>query len=146
VDLKKAPKKTINDKTDVTISTDHSDERENVKKVELSHIVKSGETLFSISRTYKLSIGQLRQWNDIDDLDVLRVGQRLIIKKEERTNAIIQNSYSSLPFKTHKVKKEDTVYSIARQYDISIKDLMELNNIENFTISEGEELKVKEIQ
>jgi membrane-bound lytic murein transglycosylase D len=146
VDLKKAPKKTINDKTDVTISTDHSDERENVKKVELSHIVKSGETLFSISRTYKLSIGQLRQWNDIDDLDVLHVGQRIIIKKEEQTNATTQNSYSSLPFKTHKVKKEDTVYSIARQYDISIKDLMELNDIENFTISEGEELKVKEIK
>lgn len=146
VDLKKIPENTIFNKSDVKISENNYNQRENVNKVELSHIVKSGETLFSISRTYGVSIGELRQWNDIEDLDVLSVGQRLTIIKEEQTKDQNQKSSSSIRFKTHTVKKEDTFYSIARKYDVSIKELMELNAKDDFTISEGEELKIKQIK
>lgn len=44
------------------------------------HIVKSGETLFSIARDYKVSVDQLCTWNGIKKTDVLRVGQKLVIK------------------------------------------------------------------
>ncbi|MCK5700424.1 MAG: LysM peptidoglycan-binding domain-containing protein, partial [Cyclobacteriaceae bacterium] len=46
-------------------------------------------------------------------------------------------------FKTYKVKQDDTLYGIARKHDISIKELMELNNKNDFTIKEGETLKIK---
>lgn len=146
VDLKKIPENTILDKSGVKISVNNYNQRENVNKVELSHIVKSGETLFSISRTYGVSIGELRQWNDIEDLDLISVGQRLTIIKVKQTNDQNQNSYSSLRFQTHTVKKEDTFYSIAREYGVSIKELMELNEKDDFTINEGEELKIKAIK
>ncbi len=146
VDLKKTPENIEKENTQAKITEINSNQRENVKKIELSHIVKSGETLFSISRAYEVSIGELRQWNDIDDLDVISIGQQILIIKMAQTNATNQNSYSSLRFKTHTVKKEDTIYSIARQYDISIKDLLELNNKEDFNINEGEELKIKAIK
>lgn len=146
VDLKKESENTRNEKKGVPISLNNSNEGENVKKVELSHIVKASETLFSISRTYEVSIGDLRQWNDIEDLDVLSIGQVLTIKTKAQDSDMNQNSYTPNRFQTHKVKKEDTLYSIARHYDVSVKELMELNNKDTFTINEGEELKIRGIK
>lgn len=145
VNLKTAPENFKKNETEINNSTKDTNRTENVKKIELSHIVKSGETLSSISRTYGVSIGKLRQWNNFDDLNVLSVGQRITIRKEVKANEMNQNSHSPIRFETHKVKKEDTLYSIARKYDISIKEIMELNDKENFTINEGEELKIKAI-
>jgi membrane-bound lytic murein transglycosylase D len=42
----------------------------------------------------------------------------------------------------HEVKASDTVYSIARKYGVTIKELMEWNNKKDFTLSVGEKLKV----
>ena len=142
VDLENEVEKIIEDTTEIN----GYGERKNVKKKELYHIVKSSETLFSISKTYEVSIGELRQWNDIDDLDILNIGQRLLIKIDLKGNGANRNQYSSDQFKTHTVKQDDTLYSIARQYDISIKELMELNHKENFTISKGDQLKIKVIK
>lgn len=146
VDLKREPKNIILDKSGIRISVKKSNQGENVNKIELSHIVKASETLFSISRTYGVSIGELRQWNDIENLDVLSIGQLISIEIEGQTETQDQNSYSPFRFQTHTVSKEDTFYSIAREYQVSIKKLMELNKKNDFTISEGEELKIKAIK
>jgi membrane-bound lytic murein transglycosylase D len=44
----------------------------------------------------------------------------------------------------HQVKATDTLYSIARQYGVTIKELMEWNNKKDFALSVGERLKVKQ--
>lgn len=146
VDLKKEADKTNDDKTENNVSFNDSVKGKNVKKEELYHIVKSKETLFSISREYGISIGEMRQWNDINELDILTIGQQLLIKRDLKINGAAQNLYSSDQFITHMVKQDDTLYSIARQYNISIKELMELNNKENFAISKGDQLKIKVIK
>lgn len=119
----------------------------NVKKEEIYHIVNSGETLFSISRAYDITIGELRQWNSIDDLDVLSVGQRLLIKN---ASIPIKNTssgkVSGTGHKTYKVKANDTLYGIARQFNISIKELMEINDKDDFAIKEGEVIKIPQIK
>jgi len=42
----------------------------------------------------------------------------------------------------HEVKLSDTLYSVARQYGVTIKDLMECNNKKDFSVSLGERLKI----
>ena len=42
----------------------------------------------------------------------------------------------------HEVKPSDTLYSVARQYGVTIKDLMDWNDKTNFSVSIGEKLKV----
>lgn len=49
------------------------------------------------------------------------------------------NSLSS----THQVKSTDTLYSVARQYGVTIKELMEWNDKKDFSLSVGEKLKVR---
>ena len=115
----------------------------NDQKTKIYHIVKTGETLFSISRLYDVSIGEMRQWNDINDLDVLSVGQRITIYTSERLQASKQETNAAGKFSTYTVKRNDTMYSIARENGITIKELMELNGKDDFNISEGEILKIK---
>jgi len=45
-----------------------------------SHVVKKGETLYSISKSYKVAIKQIQQWNNMSDQNV-KLGQKLIIKQ-----------------------------------------------------------------
>jgi len=130
-----------------TVEVETSNDEKNVKKEELYHIVKSGETLFSISRAYGITIGQLRQWNLIDDLDVLSVGQRLLIKNTSTPiNHTNINKATSEQFVTYKVKENDTLYGIAREYNVSIKDLMEINDKDDFAIRLGEVIKIRLIK
>ena len=42
----------------------------------------------------------------------------------------------------HEVKTSDTLYSIARQYSVTIKEIMEWNGKKDFSLSVGEKLKI----
>jgi membrane-bound lytic murein transglycosylase D len=49
------------------------------ERVKILHRVRSGETLWSIARKYRVYIHQLREWNLLETDDTLRLGQRLFI-------------------------------------------------------------------
>lgn len=118
----------------------------NVNKAGFYHIVKSSETLFSISRKYNVSIGELRQWNDIDDLDVLNVGQKIFIGDRQETKIDSHKTFNGTKYKTYTVKHDDTLYGIARTNGLSIKELMDINDKEDFIISEGEIIKIRALK
>ena len=115
----------------------------NEQKTKINHIVKPGETLFSISRLYDVSIGEIRQWNHISDLDVLSIGQKITIYTNDRFQASRPEIKSLDNHATYIVKKNDTLYGIARAHGLTIKELMDMNQKEDFNINEGEILKIK---
>ncbi len=45
------------------------------------HVVKPGETLFRISRQYRVTVDKIRKWNKLQD-DTIEVGQKLIVGQE----------------------------------------------------------------
>lgn len=47
----------------------------------LEHEVQPGDTLYAISRKHNVSVEQIRTWNNIDASNLLKVGQKLIIRK-----------------------------------------------------------------
>ncbi len=46
---------------------------------EVTHTVKSGETLGSIAGQYKVSVAELRDWNDLGKKSTLHIGQRIAV-------------------------------------------------------------------
>jgi peptidoglycan lytic transglycosylase D len=50
------------------------------------HVVRRGESLWTISHRYGVTVGQLRRWNDLLAGDVLRVGQRLLVAPARPTD------------------------------------------------------------
>ncbi|MCF8106563.1 MAG: LysM peptidoglycan-binding domain-containing protein [Desulfohalobiaceae bacterium] len=46
---------------------------------EKTYSVQSGDTLYSISQKYGVSVDDLRRWNDLGRGDVIRPGQKLVV-------------------------------------------------------------------
>lgn len=54
------------------------------------HVVESGETLYSVSKKYGVSIGDLLKWNGME----LKVGQKIVIGYEDGTTTTVPNKVS----------------------------------------------------
>ncbi|MCX7786957.1 MAG: LysM peptidoglycan-binding domain-containing protein [Spirochaetes bacterium] len=90
--------------------------------------IKEGETLYSISRQFKVPLEAILKANGINDPSKVRVG----------TNLIIPNVYL--------VQKGDTLYGIARKMGVKVEVLLSLNNLQpQATIKPGDTLYVPKI-
>ena len=97
-----------------------------------TYVVKSGDTLWSIAKRFGISVDELKKINNLTS-NSLRVGQTLILSKKEE-EPIEENTYV--------VKQGDTLYSIARIYNISVDELKNINNLTSDTLSIGQVLKL----
>ncbi|OIQ22396.1 LysM peptidoglycan-binding domain-containing protein [Lacinutrix sp. MedPE-SW] len=97
------------------------------------HVVKSGETLYSLSKKYEISIAQIKSVNNLDS-NTLYVGQKLAIGYS--TSRIIANKDS------HTVSKGETLYRIAKNNNLSVLELKRLNGLNTNIISIGQVLKL----
>lgn len=112
------------------------------------HQVQPKQTLYALSRKYNVTIAELVKYNP-ELADGLKVGQRLKIPKqsftEERqieTGQPKKNpAAATLTVRKHLVQKSETLYSISRQYGVTVEELVELNNITT-TIKVGDELLI----
>ena len=84
------------------------------------HVVQRGENLFRIALQYGLFAEDLAKANGISDSDAIAIGQRLIIPLAAEP---IQ------PQLSHTVSAGESLASIAAAYDITIADLMTLNDL-----------------
>lgn len=109
------------------------------------HTVKAGETLYGIARLYNVTVMELVEWNDLNLQQGIKPGQALRLSGDDRstprgTAAGEEKASASEIF--HVVKTSDTLYSIARQYNVTIKEIMEWNEKKDFSLSVGEKLKI----
>jgi membrane-bound lytic murein transglycosylase D len=107
------------------------------------HVVAAGETLFSISKKYGVAVTDLLTWNELDIKGGLKPGQQLKVQNSTvQAKEIVEPPQNSGSLITHEVKSSDTLYSVARQYNVSIKEIMDWNGKEDFSLSLGEKLKI----
>jgi LysM repeat protein len=105
------------------------------------HKVAAKETLFSISRMYGVGMAELREWNKLSS-DALSIGQELIIKKKASPPV---NPPAVIAKKgIHTVAQKETVFSIARQYNITESQLRQWNNIQGNELRIGQTLFVQQ--
>ncbi|MBX2915929.1 MAG: LysM peptidoglycan-binding domain-containing protein [Cyclobacteriaceae bacterium] len=101
------------------------------------HKVASKETLFSISRLYDVSVDDIKAWNNLKD-NALNQGQELIIKKKSAT--LTAPPATQALNGVHTVAAKETLYSIARQYNISVQQLREWNSLTADEVKIGQAL------
>lgn len=106
------------------------------------HIVKSSETLFSISRLYKVNVDDLKKWNNLAESSI-SIGQELIIKEGNATTQKEETEVNQTGSrKTHTVAQSQTLYSISRMYGVSTDDLVEWNSLGSNALNIGQILIV----
>ncbi len=95
-----------------------------------SHKVKRNQTLYSISKTYDISVEQLKEYNPLVDRIGLRKRTILripIYKTGEPVAEEVTENIEDGDFQTYKVKAKETKWRIAYNHQISVKILDSLN-------------------
>ena len=103
---------------------------------ETIHTVKSGETLGKIAQKYKCSVTDLKRWNNLQSTTI-KVGQKLKVYPPEN-----QNVTTSSGTTTYTVKSGDSLWSIAKKYNVTVDHIKKLNNLNSNDLKVGQKLKL----
>jgi membrane-bound lytic murein transglycosylase D len=104
------------------------------------HRVRRGETLYRIARLYRTTVDSIRRWNSLGSSSLLRPGRRLVVYYrtrygQERMETVHPSNGGAPPpvgdggAILHQVRRGETLYAIARRYQITVESLCELNNL-----------------
>ncbi len=100
------------------------------------YVVKRGDTLYGISNQYGVSVTELANLNNVT-AETLQIGQTLIIPSKGGTNPDNMFMYT--------VKKGDSLYSIAKKYNISVNSIKNLNYLTGDSIYVGQVIRIPEM-
>jgi membrane-bound lytic murein transglycosylase D len=117
------------------------------------HTVKRGETIASIARRHKITQGELRLANDLTPRSRIRANQSLMIPQRTanalpsatstRTASAAVTTGPAVPL-TYRVRRGDTLFRIARQFDTTVDSLKRLNRLRSDHINVGDRLTVRQ--
>ncbi|WP_413999031.1 LysM peptidoglycan-binding domain-containing protein [Flavobacterium sp. W1B] len=108
------------------------------------HTVLKGETISKIAEHYSLKSKEIYELNPdarkgIKFKSVLLIPTKKVEKNENKTVEVVSN----YPEKNHKVLPKETIYGIAKQYGITVKDLYKINpTIEKSGLRNGQQIKI----
>jgi membrane-bound lytic murein transglycosylase D len=112
-----------------------------------AHFVRPGQSLWTISRNYGVTIAALAKWNGMAPIDTLRIGQKLIVwtKKAAKTQQVSLSSTTG-PTKTvralrYTIRKGDSLSHIAVRFNILVSDIKRWNKIGKY-LQPGQKLKL----
>lgn len=122
----------------------------------IRYIVQRGDTVASIARDFDVTVAQVRKWNHLTTRMKLRPGRAVSIFTEQpsasvaavqvpkRSKSTGTAASDSEPIRVvHRVKKGDTLYTIATNYNTSINSIRNWNNLsQNGGIRIGERLTI----
>ena len=128
------------------------------------HIVKKGETLWSIAQKYNLSVNQILATNNIANSELISIGQVMKISSHKNaiaeTNIVNQavinkknndiNNNISQPENTepivYTVKADDNLWNISRKYGVSAEVIIDINDLrDKDLLSLGQKLEIPAI-
>lgn len=102
------------------------------------HTVTKGDTAYSIARLYNISVGDIYALNPQAEKG-LKLGEEIKIP----TNSSPATQIASTSGKSYLVKSKETLYSIAKQFDIKVDDLVNANpELKVRPLSEGQSLVI----
>ncbi len=103
------------------------------------HTIMSGETLYGISKKYNVKIEDIKKSNILEG-DNLRLGEKIRIPAH--IIAIINETGDKDVFITHQVKRNETLYSISKRYDVKISEIIKYNAGAKEGLKQGQLLKI----
>jgi membrane-bound lytic murein transglycosylase D len=143
-------------------------EKKNSQAPEAQHALAAGEDLWVVSQKYAVQLKRLRKYNRSKVLENLQAGEVIWLATNRPRNSdasasdevleldesswITLGETSSTPHSwaaiaenatVHVVQKSDTLYSIARQYGVTVQELMAWNKKQDGSLALGEQIKIQ---
>lgn len=95
------------------------------------YTVQSGDSLWSISKKFGISVDELKQANNLTS-NLLSIGQNLYIPNKE----------TDVTTSEYVVSKGDTLYGIAQKFGTTVDNLKSINNLTTDSLAIGQILKI----
>jgi len=92
------------------------------------HVVSNGDTLWDLSRKYKVGVRKLASWNGMAPGDPLRVGQTLVIWTNQPTSSTVHPGSLVRPVH-YTVRKGDSLSRISSRFKVTVTDLRKWNSL-----------------
>ena len=92
---------------------------------ETTIIAKSGDTLLKISKQYGVPLKELMYKNNLNDATRIIEGKEIVIPLKNKEKDFKADN------PIYKVVEGDTLYKIARNYNVNLQDIIDLNNLGN---------------
>lgn len=117
----------------------------------ISHTIKQGETIGEIADNYNVSIDEIKNWNNLKS-NKLIAGKTLVIysddanakKSSRQLKSTKKNDeeLTSAKASLYKVKSGETLESLSKKFNVTIKELKEWNKLKSDKLTEGQALIV----
>ncbi len=116
------------------------------------YMVQQQESLYGVSQKNGIQLKYLLKYNDLTENSLVAAGTQLKLNpvalkqpvaKENGKSLVISASPATLD-KIHEVQPKEGLYSIAKNYQVSVQQLREWNNLVNDTLKVGQQLIVSE--
>lgn len=132
-------------------------QQRNPRKQYITHIVNTGETLYSIAQKYGMSVDDIRADNGNIGDNTLRTGMQIRIDRNKmnsvRPETVQQKSTQPAAemnrtpvnsgYVDHLVKPQETIYSLSKQYNVGIDEIKRANPaLERQGLREGEVIRI----
>jgi membrane-bound lytic murein transglycosylase D len=116
---------------------------------EATYVVKKGDTLEEIAEDHRVSVEQLKRWNRLASSRI-QAGQTLVIVKGAQDvrlatgrGVTAQRPSPSGDGEVYVVKRGDTLWDIAKTYDVTPEDIKSWNDLGRNRIYAGQELLIR---
>jgi len=116
--------------------------------------LKRGENVDTVARKFNISPQRLREVNALAGHRSMRVGQMLLVPRDDDSDTNLDETYASPDFQAtandyhkrliYRVKRGDTLASIARRHRTTITKLKEWNGLRGMAVYGGQRLTVWE--
>lgn len=115
-----------------------------------SHTIVKGETLTAIAKKYHTTVGEIMRLNGMSAKSQLKIGEKIKIPASSSATAqkttVANNNTKTIKndseVATHYVLKNETLYSISKQFGVTVEQLKEWNNLTDDNLHFGQLLAV----
>ena len=120
------------------------------------HVVQEGETLYDICQTEGIRLETMLKYNHLKEDDVPGIGERIYLRSsaparprlatEPALAAVVRTTVDSRPAMTnmftHVVQTKETLYSIAKKYNVTVEKIQEWNKLQGADLKIGQSLVI----
>ena len=99
------------------------------------YVVQRGDTLYSIANKFNVTVAELKAANKLTS-NLLNVGQRLTIPTTS------PGPEESAEYIIYEVKRGDSLYSIAEEFNLTVNDLINFNQLASTNLSIGQKILI----
>ncbi len=96
------------------------------KGQQIDYTVKSGDSLWTIGRRYKVTTGKLAKWNSMAPRDPIKPGQKLKIWTK---TAVAPSKNGVIRKVSYKVRNGDSLARIAQKFSLNVNDILKWNQL-----------------